>query len=183
MTPITPAIDSVKASLEGWDPTSVPAEMRDSSTPDDVVIRPEARAPATDPTLGIPLPRDTGAAAAHRLVVLGDSLTHGFQSNAIFNTDWSWPAIIARELGWYDSYRHPEYVGYGGLPLNLEFLIRDLEQRYGSTLDWWELAAAAFTTYGLLTQIRDYWEHGRGAQVPRTAGIMHNLAIAGYDVR
>jgi hypothetical protein len=183
VAPITAAAESVTASLDGWDPESVPAEIRDARTPEDVVIRMESRVPETDPTLGVQLPRDTGPLPAHRLVVLGDSLTHGFQSDAIFNTDWSWPAIVARELGWYDSFRHPEYLGYGGLPLNLEYLIRDLEQRFGPTLNWWELAAAAFSTYHLLTQIRDYWEHGRGSQVPNTAGIMHNLAISGYDVR
>jgi hypothetical protein len=80
--------------------------------------------------------------------------------------------------GRYDSFRHPEYLGYGGLPLNLEYLIRDLEQRYGPTLDWWALAAAAFSTYHLLTQIRDCWEHGSGSLVPNTAGIMHKLAIS-----
>ena len=35
----------------------------------------------------------------HRLVTIGDSITQGFMSGAIFRTDLSWPAIVADELG------------------------------------------------------------------------------------
>src|SRR5947208_14195817 len=104
-------------------PNQVPQDLRDPQTPDEVVIQLEARKPETDPRLGVALPL-TDQQARHRLVVLGDSLGHGFQSLAIFNTDLSYPAIIARELGWYDSFRHPEYRAFGGLPLNLEYLVR-----------------------------------------------------------
>jgi hypothetical protein len=183
MAPITAATDAVDAALAGWDPASVPPDLRDEKTLDDVVISTEARRPETDPTLGRPVPPPDVDTSAHRLVVLGDSLGHGCQSDAIFNTDWSFPAIIARELGWYDAFRHPEYRGYGGLPLNLEYVVREVELRYGPVLNWWELGSAGFFVYHLLTQIRDYWEHGPGSRVPNTVGIMHNLAIAGYDVR
>jgi hypothetical protein len=55
-------------------------------------------------------------------VAIGDSLTHGFQSAAIFNTDLSHPAIIAYEMGMLDRFRFPRYDGHGGLPLNIELL-------------------------------------------------------------
>jgi hypothetical protein len=161
----------------------VPQELRDKATPEEVMIRLEARKPSTDPTLGIPVERRPVAAAKHRLVVLGDSLSHGFQSTAIFNTDLSYPAIIARELGSYDSFRHPEYRAFGGLPLNLEYLARELELRYGSEISWWELASAVFAVHQLLDQIRVYWEQGPGSHVPQIDGIMHNLAVSGYDIR
>ena len=160
----------------------VPQELLDAATPDDVIIRLEARKPVTDPMLGIAVPRPV-AKARHRLVVLGDSLSHGFQSAAIFNTDLSYPAIIARELGWYDFFRRPEYRAFGGLPLNLEYLARELELRYGPEVSWWELASAVFTIHHLLDQIRVYWEQGPGANVPQVGGIMHNLAVAGFDIR
>src|SRR4051794_3570065 len=35
----------------------------------------------------------------HRLVALGDSLTQGFMSGAIFATDLAYPALIAAEMG------------------------------------------------------------------------------------
>src|SRR2546425_5211086 len=115
----------------------VPEDLRDPKTPAEVTIRLEARRPVTDPTLGIAVQPASGPRPKHWLVVLGDSLSHGFQSAAIFNTDLSYPAIIARELGWYDSFRHPEYRAFGGLPLNLEYLARELEHRYGPEIPWW----------------------------------------------
>ncbi len=163
-------------------PVQIPQELRDPQTPDEVVIQLEARKPVTDPTLGVAFP-PTKEQARHRLVVLGDSLGHGFQSFAIFNTDISYPAIIARELGWYDSFRHPEYRAFGGLPLNLEYLARELERAYGSQIGWWELGSAVFTVFHLLEEIRMYWEQGPGSQVPQSTGIMHNLAVAGFDIR
>lgn len=184
MGQISVATEFVKAAIDAWDASSVPDDLKDLATPTpaEVIIRTEARPPVTDPTFNIQVPAPSGK-AVHRLVAIGDSLTHGFQSDAIFNTDWSYPAMIARELGWYDSFRHPEYRGLGGLPLNIEYLVRELEQRYGSSISFLELAPAVFTVYNVLTQIRDYWEYGPGAQVPNTLGIMHNLGISGYDVR
>ncbi|MFH7026708.1 MAG: hypothetical protein ACHBN1_15170 [Heteroscytonema crispum UTEX LB 1556] len=59
----------------------------------------------------------------HRLVTIGDSVTQGFQSGAIFKTEQSYPAIIAVELGWrefrfpiYDRPEdgiHPTTISYG----------------------------------------------------------------------
>src|SRR5262245_36928546 len=104
-------------------PNLAPDSKRDPKTPPEVIVTLEAREPAWNPTLGIDVPKDT-ARATHRLVTLGDSITHGFQSGAIFNTDISYPAIVAWELGWYDHFRRPQYNGFGGLPLNIEYLIR-----------------------------------------------------------
>jgi hypothetical protein len=70
-------------------------------------------------------------------VTIGDSLTQGFQSGAIFNTDLSFPAIIAYEMGCYEQFRKPTYLGFGGSPINLEFLIRELEKEFGDHLDRW----------------------------------------------
>ena len=165
------------------DATAVPDELKDPGTPSEVQIRLQAPAPITDPTLGTPIARRAGADARHRLVTLGDSLTHGFQSFAIFNTDLSYPAIIASELGWYDSFRHPEYRRFGGLPLNLEYIARELDARYGARINWWELGSALFYLHHALDEICEYWEEGRGSRLPQTAGIMHNLAVSGYDVR
>ena len=162
-------------------PDQVPQNLRDPHTPEEVVIKLEARKPETDPTLGVVLSH-VEQVARHRLVVLGDSLSHGFQSFAIFNTDLSYPAIIARELGWYDSFQHPEYRAFGGLPLNLEYLARKLELKYGSEISWWELGSATFTIFHLLDKIRVYWEQGPGSQVPKINAIMHNLAVAGFDL-
>ena len=101
--------------------------MSSPRTPEDVEVTTEAREPVTDPTLGNPVasPESTSA-PRHRLVTIDDSLTHGFHSGAIYNTDLAYPVIITHELGWDDRFRCTTYNGYGGLPLNLEFLVREV---------------------------------------------------------
>lgn len=158
-------------------------DMRDPATPASVKIRTEARQPETDPRVGVAVAPPDGKGAAHRLVTIGDSLTQGFQSGAIYNTQISYPRIIAWEMGWSEQFRYPRYGGPGGLPINIEFIIRRLESHFGDKIDWWEAAAAAFTVRQLMDEIEDYWERGPGAVPPKAAGINHNLAIYGWDVR
>jgi hypothetical protein len=164
-------------------PRALVDDMRDDKTPDSVVIRTEAKPPETDPTLGVAVAPPAGAPARQRLVAIGDSLTHGFQSAAIYHTDVAYPRIIAWEMGWDAPFRYPRYAGAGGLPLNIEFLIRRLESQFGNVVNWWELAAAAFSVRGFMDEVETYWERGPGAEIPRTTGINHNLGIYGWDLR
>ena len=56
-------------------------------------------------------------------------------SGAIFRTDLSWPAIVAFELGDFDTFRRPVYEspsGPGGIPLDIERALRSFEARFGS---------------------------------------------------
>lgn len=161
----------------------VPADARDPDTPDDVEISLSPREPVSDPTLGVAVPVEGTGTPRHRLVTIGDSLTHGFQSGAIFNTDLSYPAIIASELGWDEGFRRPHYRGYGGLPLNLEFLTRHLESEFGESIDPWEIPLAVFRIQHLLDEIEDWWERGGGSVVPNVRDINHNLGIYGWDLR
>src|SRR6202158_1363146 len=157
--------------------------MLDPKTPKSVNVRAQARAPVTDPTVGIIVPAAPEGTPCHRLVTIGDSLTHGFQSGAIYNTDISYPMIIAWEMGWDESFRRPHYYGHGGLPLNIEYVLRQLERDYGDKLDWWELPLALFEVRQQLAEIDDWWERGPGSVVPNEVGIKHNLAIYGWDLR
>ncbi|MCU0524844.1 MAG: hypothetical protein MUF72_08475 [Elainella sp. Prado103] len=163
---------------------AVTSDMLDPKTPPDVVIRAEARRPELDPTVGVAVSPMLSGTPRHRLVAIGDSLTHGFQSGAIFNTALSYPALIAQELGW-KSFRFPTYGGPGdGLPLNLEKLARFLEKRFGNTLDWWEFAPGLLAVREFLDQVEDYWERGEGSIFPsETAPMNHNLAVYGWDLR
>jgi len=152
--------------------------------PDDVVIRSEARKPVTDPTLGISVSVNRTGTPRHRLVSIGDSLTHGFQSGAIFNTGLSYPVLIAEALGWKSSFRYPTYNGPGdGLPLNLESLARSLEQRFGGNVDVLELVPTLLFLRDYLDKIEDYWERGDGSRPPAQQKINHNLAVYGWDLR
>ena len=157
--------------------------MADASTPDEVVITDTAREPVSDPTLGIDVAVDRAGAPAHRLVTIGDSLTHGFKSGAVFETELSYPAIVARELGVLGTFRYPTYPGFGGLPINIEFLLRELELEFGSSISIWELGAAVFRLRQLMARIEDWWERGPGAEPPRLRGLNHNLGVYGWDLR
>jgi hypothetical protein len=68
-----------------------------SDTPEEVKQRSleEPRVPEFDPRIGRTVTVKPKGAPPNRLVVIGDSLSHGFQSGAVFNTDISYPAIIA----------------------------------------------------------------------------------------
>lgn len=164
-------------------PPDVPSAYRDPKTPDDVEIVLAAREPVRDPTLGISVPVDRAGTPRHRLVAIGDSLTHGFQSGAIFNTALSYPAIIARALGAHGSFRFPTYDGFGGLPVNIEYILREMEETVGDRIDWWETPITLFRLRSLLDAIEDHWERGSGAAPPRRTGINHNLAVYGWDLR
>lgn len=162
---------------------SVPPELLDPKTPPDVIIQSEVRKPETDPTLGIPVTVNKQGTPRHRLVTLGDSLTHGFQSGAIFNTQLSYPAIIARELGW-NQLRYPTYDSPGnGLPLNLETVVRILESKYGDKINQLEFPLALLFLRSYMDEIEDYWERGDGSRLPNQRAINHNLAVYGWDLR
>ncbi|MEU2609598.1 hypothetical protein [Streptomyces albus] len=140
-------------------------------------------APYTDPTLGIPVAASWHGEPRNRLVTIGDSLTQGFQSCAVFQTGLSYPAIIAHELGWSAHFRQPSYDGAGGLPLNLEMLLRELEEHCGKDIDWWETPAALFRARRFMDKVEDHWERGAGAAPVSTTAINHNLAVFGWDLR
>jgi hypothetical protein len=159
------------------DCTSIPTELEIHTAP---------RRPVTDPTLGIDVAEPAGPEPAHRLVTVGDSLSHGFMSAAIYRTDVSWPAIVAYEMGLAaDGFRFPTYewpTGPGGLPLDLERLARAFERRYGPKLDFWEVVGAGLWAQSYLDDVEDYWERGPGSATPPQGDPFHNMAVYGWDV-
>jgi hypothetical protein len=153
----------------------------------DLTIHREPRRPVDDPTLGVAVEVDRSGRPANRLVTIGDSLTQGFMSGAIFRTDLSWPAIVAHELGLRpgDGFRYPVYeppTGPGGLPLDLERAIRDLDARFGDRLDWYETIRALRHARSYMDRVEDWWERGPGDEVPKTTRPFHNLAVYGADL-
>src|SRR4051812_1748773 len=153
--------------------------------PPGLVINTEAREPVLDPRLGIEVDVDRTGSPRNRLVTIGDSITHGFMSAAVFRTDLSWPAVVAFELGELDEFRRPVYEppsGPGGIPLDIERALRSFEARFGAKLDWHEIVSAAAWLYRYLDRVEEYWERGDGTKVP-SGEILHNLAIYGWDLR
>jgi len=155
----------------------------------DFIAQEKSRTPNFDPKLTIELDPNrpsaqdgrVGEQPAHRLVVVGDSLTHGFQSGAIHNTHLSYPALIARALGSYDRFQHPSYDRFGGLPLNIEYFLRELEHRFGDRIEGMELASAAMQIHNLMGEIETWWE-GDAESPQRFLTRNHNLAVYGWDL-
>jgi lysophospholipase L1-like esterase len=119
--------------------------------------------------------------AKHRLVAIGDSLTQGFFNGAIERSEWSYPAMIAEAMG-ADPFNNPPFGGPGGIPLNLEWLIRRLGERFGDRIDALELPAAILTVHRSLSQIEDYWERGPGSLPLQGTTHHHNLAVWGFEI-
>ncbi|MFF0815302.1 hypothetical protein ACFYVR_09135 [Rhodococcus sp. NPDC003318] len=149
-----------------------------------VALGPEAaRAPVTDPTLGIAVPQTHRGEPPHRLVTIGDSITQGFQSGAVFHTDLSFPAIIAYELGWLERFRFPRYGGPGGLPLNVELMLREVEAEFGTQPRIWQMPLVLYRVREFMDEVEDYWERGPGTRLPDLSGYLHNLSVYGWDLR
>ena len=140
-----------------------------------VELTQDVRQPVTDPTLNIRVetaPRSPNW--AHRLVTLGDSLTQGFQHLAIFNTGWSWPAMVARQLG--TAFAFPDYAGGpGGHPLNLEYVAREFRGNLISEL-------VEIREY--MSKVERFYTTSPASDYPDPAGPRNeNLAIWGWDLR
>lgn len=104
-------------------------------------------------------------------------------SGSIFATEISYPAIIARELGLTaGEFRYPSFPGFGGLPFNIEQYLRRLEQRYGTSLNAWEIFGAGVRLRGWMDEAENYWERGDGTRPIFPNGIYHNLASWGMTV-
>jgi hypothetical protein len=155
---------------------------RPEGTPPEVVITWEARRPVTDPTLGVPIVVPGREPCVNRLVAIGDSITQGFQSGAVYNTALSWPALVAGELGWSAQFRFPTYEGYGGLPLNLEFLLRQVEWQFGD-IGWLDSLPALVWVNHYLNKLEQWWEVDADQTYRPGPGLNHNLAVHGFKLR
>jgi lysophospholipase L1-like esterase len=169
--------------------TTLPPEYLDPRTPADVIVTDVRAEPIDDPTVGEPLGvpgadlPTVPAEPTHLLVTVGDSLTHGVSSGAVYYTDLSWPALVAKGIGASD-FAVPIYGGpLDGLPLNLEALLRQLRRKFGDDLSLFEKLELPVQLHRLLDDNEEYWERGDGHRPPRTDLHYENLGIYGWDVR
>ncbi len=169
--------------------TVLPPEYLDPRTPDDVIVTDTRADPIVDPTVGQPLGAPgvdlpiVPADPTHLLVTVGDSLTHGISSGAVFHTDLSWPAQVAAGVGAV-GFAVPTYGGpLDGLPLNLESLARQLQKKFGDDLSLFEKLELPAQLHRLLDANEDYWERGAGHQPPPTNVRYENLGVYGWDLR
>ena len=119
-----------------------------------------------------------------KLIAIGDSLTQGVQSGAIFKTELSYPALIAEamKLNVPNDFRVPRFPG-SGLPLNIEWLLRSLRQELGNEINSSEwIFELPFLLADRLDDIEDLYERGAGSRPASYGGVYHNLAVLGFRV-
>lgn len=122
-----------------------------------------------------------------KLFTIGDSISQGFMSLAAARTELSYSTLIAKILGLQPNvdYAIPTWHK-GGLPLNIERLLRKLERRYGSDIKGpieWPLAL--MTIADMLDEVEDHYERGSGNIAMPQAGSTEsfpNVAVRGFTI-
>jgi hypothetical protein len=122
-----------------------------------------------------------------KLFTIGDSVSQGFMSLAAARTDLSSSTLLASKLGLEspNDYRFPDWE-MGGIPLNVENIMRRLNRRYGSNIRGVEWFTVLQTINDVVDQVEDYYERGEGRpDVPYGGGnieFFHNVAVRGFNV-
>lgn len=128
-----------------------------------------------------------------QLFTIGDSISQGFMSNAAARTDLCYSTLIAKALGLQPNHKaadqanyfYPEWKAHG-VKLNLEAILRQLEQTYGSDINVLEWATALLSIDRVIDQSEEYYERGEGRddRPYHHPGIphFHNVAIQGFSV-
>ena len=119
-----------------------------------------------------------------KLVAIGDSLTQGVQSGAIFETELSYPALIAEAMGLDvpNDFRVPTFPG-NGLPVNIEWLLHSMRRNLGESINWFEWRfEVPFLLANRLDRVEDMYERGEGSRRTEYSGVFHNLAVSGFRV-
>lgn len=123
-----------------------------------------------------------------KLFTMGDSISQGFMSLAAARTELSYSTLLARCLGLApgtDEYSIPVW-GAGGIPLNIENLLRSLQRQYGSDIRGpieWPLAVASVNRF--LDEVEDHYERGPGNIALPQAGrrqFYPNVSVAGFTI-
>ncbi|MGY6275407.1 hypothetical protein [Methylomonas sp. MgM2] len=120
-----------------------------------------------------------------KLFAIGDSLTQGFMSGAAAQANQSYVKLIANAIQ-ASPFDVCDYWPRGGMPLNLEELLRTLEKRFGDNILGpieWPLASNVISNF--LDSSEDYWERGQGeltAPYPFPQPYFHNSAVWGMRI-
>lgn len=122
-----------------------------------------------------------------KLFTIGDSVSQGFMSLAAARTDLSYSTLLASklELELQRDYRFADWE-MGGIPLNVENIMRRLNRRYGSNIRGLEWFTVLQTINDVVDQAEDYYERGKGRpEEPYGDGsikFFHNVAVRGFNV-
>lgn len=92
---------------------------------------------------------------SNRLVCLGDSLTQGFQSGAVFNNKLNYPAFLAQAMG-IKQFKQASFSAQSGLPFNLEMLLKGIEYEFGPTIEWDEIVGLSNYVIKTIHRIKNH---------------------------
>lgn len=117
----------------------------------------------------------------HKLVVLGDSVSLGFQNGGIYRTDLNFPNFLRNCWEPAPDFDQPLFTAQAGIPLNLEVLARGLSDEFGNSLEWNEYLSAISHLYSTLRRVKRYWE-GNSRPLKREERKMpfHNQSVWGF---
>ena len=116
----------------------------------------------------------------HKLVVLGDSVSQGFQNGGVYRSDLNFPSFLAQCFEPEPQFDQPLFTAQGGIPLNLEVLVRGLSEEYGNTLQWNEYLPAMRHLYSTLKRVKKYWEGGLKSLEANQPTPYHNQSVWGF---
>jgi hypothetical protein len=122
-----------------------------------------------------------------KLFTIGDSLAQGFMSGAAARADLSFSTLIARALGLNPGSTKKNNIDYfypawqkGGLPANLENILRRINSRCGAGISVLELAKALKIINRIIDDSEDYYERGKGREDSKYPGLVpffHNVSV------
>lgn len=124
-----------------------------------------------------------------KLFTIGDSVSQGFMSLAAAHTDLSYSTLIAQKLGLnlQQNYRFADWNQ--GIPMDVENIMRRLNQRYGSNISNIEWLTVLQTINDIVDRAEDYYESGEGnpdqpylAKDGKTVEFFDNVAVWGFEV-
>jgi len=94
----------------------------------------------------------------HKLVAIGDSMAQGFKNGGVYRTDLSFPALVARSFDPPITFDTPSFTAQTGIPINIEMLVRGLQDELGDQISWNNYLRAGTHIYSTLRRIKNYWE-------------------------
>ncbi|KMQ50078.1 hypothetical protein CHISP_3032 [Chitinispirillum alkaliphilum] len=121
----------------------------------------------------------------HKIVSVGDSMTMGFKSGAIYEPHLSYPSLISLALGTQDEFTYPKFDGgenIGGLPLNLETIIEILSEKFPKGLKLYNYLPSVFTVNRHIARVEKYWERGEGNSELKHNSPYHNLSVLTFGI-
>lgn len=113
---------------------------------------------------------------------MGDSMAQGFKNGGIYRTDISFPALLARAMGNDVQFDIPSFTAQAGIPINMEILIRGLEEEFGNDINLSNFLSAGHDVYSTLKRIKSYWEGQlKPLNIERNIPF-HNQGIWGFSI-